>query len=120
MLMGVAPGFWLRLMYGPELAQYGYILRLYALLYVIIFLGSPLRACLQALEFTAPIFWSYLTLTAFAFAFAFPMAKMLGLSGSLVGLLGAQVVFQSIVGISLLLKSSKAAKETGHALRSSP
>jgi O-antigen/teichoic acid export membrane protein len=120
MLMGVAPGFWLRLMYGPELAQYGYILRLYALLYVIIFLGSPLRACLQALEFTAPIFWSYLTMTAFAFAFAFPMAKMLGLSGSLVGLLGAQVVFQSIVGISLLLKSSKAAKETGHALRSSP
>jgi O-antigen/teichoic acid export membrane protein len=77
-VMAVAPGFWLRLIYGPDMVQYGYILRLFALLYVLIFVGGPLRAGLQALEFTAPIFWSYLAMTAFAITFAFPMAKWLG------------------------------------------
>ena len=32
-VMAVAPGFWLRLMYGPGFSQYAYVLRLYALLY---------------------------------------------------------------------------------------
>jgi O-antigen/teichoic acid export membrane protein len=110
LLMAAAPAFWLKLIYTPEMAQYGYILRLYALLYVVVFLGGPLRAGLQALEFTVPIFWSYLTMTAFAFAFAVPMAKWLGLSGSLLGLIGSQILFQSIVGVSLLWKSGEAAR----------
>jgi O-antigen/teichoic acid export membrane protein len=110
-VMAAAPGFWLRLMYGPEMVQYGYILRLYALLYVIMFVGAPLRAGLQALEFTVPIFWSYLSMTAFAFAFAVPMAKWLGLSGTMLGLLGAQILFQCIVAASLFLKSSRVAHE---------
>lgn len=110
LVMAAAPGFWLRLAYGPEMVQYGYILRLYALLYVIVFLGGPLRAGLQALEFTVPIFWSYLAMTALAFAFAVPMAKWLGISGSLLGLIGVQIVFQSIVGISLLVRSRRLAR----------
>ncbi|MGD0546718.1 MAG: hypothetical protein ABR991_02680 [Terracidiphilus sp.] len=110
LLMSAAPGFWLRLAYGSAMVQYGYVLRLYALLYVIVFIGGPLRAGLQALEFTVPIFWSYLAMTALAFAFAAPMAKRLGISGSLLGLLGAQVVFQSIVGVSLLVRSRRVAR----------
>lgn len=110
-IMAVAPGFWLRLAYGPEMVQYGYVLRLYALLYVITFMGGPLRAGLQALEFTVPIFWSYLVMTALAFSFAVPMARWLGVSGALVGLLGAQVFFQSVVGLSLLLKSRSIARQ---------
>jgi O-antigen/teichoic acid export membrane protein len=106
-VMAAVPGFWLRLIYGPELVQYGYVLQLYALLYVFVFLGGPLRAGLQALEFTLPVFWSYLVMTAFAFAFAVPMIKWLGLSGSLLGLIGSQILFQSIVGVSLLMKSSR-------------
>jgi O-antigen/teichoic acid export membrane protein len=104
-VVGVTPSFWLGLVYGPQMAQYGYVLRLYALLYVIVFAGNPLRAGLQALEFTVPIFWSYLLMTAFAFAFAVPLAKWLGLSGSLLGLIGAQVLFQCVVGVSLLARS---------------
>jgi O-antigen/teichoic acid export membrane protein len=109
--ISISPAFWLRLMYGPEMAQYGYILRLYALLYVVVFLGGPLRAGLQALEFTVPIFWSYLAMTAFSFSFAIPMAKWLGLSGSLFGLIGSQILFQSIVGASLLVRSERLAKQ---------
>lgn len=109
-IIAAAPGFWLRLIYGPEMVQYGYILRLYALLYVIVFIGGPLRAALQALEFTVPIFWSYLAMTALAVVFAFPMAKRLGISGSLLGLIGAQILFQSIVGVSLLARSRRTAR----------
>jgi hypothetical protein len=50
-IMAIAPGFWLRTMYGPGIAEYGYVLRLYALLYVIIFVGGPIRAGLQAMEY---------------------------------------------------------------------
>jgi O-antigen/teichoic acid export membrane protein len=111
LVMATVPGFWLRLFYGPEMVQYGYVLRLYALIFTIFFVGGPLRAALQALEFTVPIFWSYLAMTAFAFAFAFPMAKWLGLSGTLLGQLGTQIIFQSIVGISLMVKSGRVAKQ---------
>jgi O-antigen/teichoic acid export membrane protein len=114
MVMAAAPGLWLRLIYGPEMAHYGDILRLYALLYVIMFVGGPLRAGLQALEFTRPIFWSYLAMTAFAFAFAVPTAKWLGLNGTMLGLLAAQVLFQSIVGISLLSRARQNAGESGY------
>jgi O-antigen/teichoic acid export membrane protein len=110
-VMASAPGFWLRLVYGPQMAQYGYILRLYALLYVISFVGGPLRAGLQALEFTVPIFWSYLAMTAFAFAFAVPLAKWLGLNGTMLGLLGSQILFQGIVGAALLFRSRRVARQ---------
>lgn len=104
-VMGIAPGLWLRLVYGPQMAQYGYILRLYALLYVLIFIGGPLRAALQAIEFTVPIFWSYSAMTVFSIALAVPMAKWLKLNGVMLGLLGAQVLFQGIVAVALLVKS---------------
>jgi O-antigen/teichoic acid export membrane protein len=101
------------------MVQYGYILRLFALLYVLIFVGGPLRAGLQALEFTVPIFWSYLAMTTCAVAFAVPMAKWLGLTGVMLGLLGIQILFQSIVGVSLLMKSSRVAREEALMSRSS-
>lgn len=115
-IMGAAPGFWLRLIYTPEMAQYGYILRLYALLYLLMFVGGPMRAGLQAMEYTVPIFWSYLAMTAFAFIFAVPMARWLGLNGSMLGLIVSQFIFQSIVGISLLLKSHRVAQAASLAL----
>ena len=113
LVMAAVPSFWLRIFYGPEMVQYGYVLRLYALIYVIIFVGGPLRAGLQALEYTVPVFWSYLAMTAFAFAFAFPLARWLGLSGTLLGALGTQVIFQGVVGISLFVRSGRIAREAG-------
>jgi O-antigen/teichoic acid export membrane protein len=111
LIMAVVPGFWLALIYTPEMAQYGYILRLYALLYVIIFIGGPMRAGLQALEYTIPIFWSYLAMASFSFAFAVPMAKQLGLVGSLYGFFCVQIIFQSIVGAALLIRCRRIARQ---------
>jgi len=110
-IMCAAPSLWLRLTYGAEMTHYGYILRLYALLYVLIFAGGPLRAGLQALEFTAPIFWSYLAMTAFAFAFAFPSAKWLGLEGTMLGLFGTQALFQGIVATALIMRARGVAQK---------
>jgi len=105
LLMSATPGHWMGLVYGAQMAPYGYVLRLYALIYVIVFIGGPLRAGLQALEFTAPIFWSYLCMTLFSVTLAVPMAKWLGLYGVMLGILGTQIVFQSIVGCTLLRRS---------------
>jgi hypothetical protein len=85
------------------------------LLYVVVFVGGPLRAGLQALEFTVPIFWSYLTMTAFAFIFAVPMAKRLGLNGTMLGLLATQFLFQSIVAAALIVKSRRVAQQAAFA-----
>jgi O-antigen/teichoic acid export membrane protein len=118
-VVAVAPGFWLRLMYGPEMVQYGYVLRLYGLFYVVVFLGGPLRAGLQALEFTVPIFWSYSAMSACAFAFAFPMAKWLGLSGTMLGLVASQMVFQAILAAALIVKANRITRRANFEARSS-
>lgn len=114
LVMGAAPGFWLRLVYGPEMAQYGYVLRLWALIYVLIYVGAPLRAGLLALEFTAPVFWSYLAMTIFSISLAIPMAKWLRLDGVMIGILGAQVLFQGIVATALLVRARRVEKGGGH------
>jgi O-antigen/teichoic acid export membrane protein len=113
-VMGSAPGFWLHLVYGPQMAQYGYVLRLYALLYVLIYVGSPLRAGLLALEFTAPVFWSYLAMTIFSISLAIPMAKWLQLNGVMIGLLGTQVIFQGIVATALVLRARRVEESEDH------
>jgi len=115
LVIAAAPGFWLRLIYTPEMAHYGYILRLYALLYVVMFVGAPLRAGLQALEFTVPIFWSYLAMTGFAFVVAVPLTKWLGLSGSMLGMIATQLMFQGIVAVSLLARSRRVARQADYA-----
>jgi O-antigen/teichoic acid export membrane protein len=119
LVMGAAPGFWLRLVYGPEMAQYGYVLRLWALIYVLIYVGAPLRAGLLALEFTAPVFWSYLAMTIFSISLAIPMAKWLRLDGVMIGILGAQVLFQGIVATALLVRARRVEKGGGHPCPSS-
>jgi O-antigen/teichoic acid export membrane protein len=98
------PSLWLRLIYGTAYAGYGHILQLYAALYLMIFFGGPLRAGLQALEYAAPIFWSYLAMTAFSIAFAGPFAKNLGLVGAMLGMIATQVLFQGIVGAAFVLR----------------
>jgi O-antigen/teichoic acid export membrane protein len=115
-IVAARPGLWLRLLYGTQMVQYGNILRLYALLYVVVFLGGPLRAALQALEYTAPIFWSYLAMTASAFVFAVPLAKGLGLGGSLLGLIATQVLFQGMVAGALWVRTRRMRKEAAPAL----
>lgn len=111
LLISITPSFWLHLLYGAQYAQFGYVLRLYSLLYLITFLGVPLRAGLQAVEYVAPALWSYGVTTIFAAAAAGPLAKHFGLVGVLLGLIASQVLFQAILAAALILRTNRMRKE---------
>ncbi len=106
-LIFIQPSFWLRLVYGSAYGVYGHIVQLYAALYLIVFFGCPLRAGLQALEYTSPLFWSYLTMTIFAVTFAGPFAKNFGLVGAMLGMIATQILFQAIVSVAFVLRTRR-------------
>jgi O-antigen/teichoic acid export membrane protein len=103
-IVAAVPAFWLNLIYGAKYGAYGHILQLYAVMYFIIFFSGPLRAGLQALEYTAPVFWSYLAMTVFSLLAAGPFARRLGLTGVMLGMIATQVLFQSVIGIALVVR----------------
>jgi O-antigen/teichoic acid export membrane protein len=98
------PSFWLRLSYGTKYSSDSSVLRLYALLYLFIFISLPLCAGLRALEYTAPIFWAYPAMIVFSVVLAGPFARGLGLNGVLLGMCAVQLIFQCIVGIAFWLR----------------
>jgi O-antigen/teichoic acid export membrane protein len=110
-IVAAFPTFWLRLAYGQKYSSDGSILRLYALLYIFIFISGPLRSALQALEYTAPVFWAYPALIAFSVALAGPFARNLGLNGVMLGMCATQLVFQSFIGVALWLRIRKLRRE---------
>lgn len=103
-IVSAFPHLWLHIVYGAKYSDGATLLRLYALLYVITFISSPLRAALVALEYTSPIFWAYPALIAFSVALAGPFARTLGLNGVILGMCATQVIFQGIVGSALLVR----------------
>jgi O-antigen/teichoic acid export membrane protein len=98
------PSFSLHLIYGTKYSSDGSVLRLYALLYLFVFIAGPLRAALQALEYTKPIFWAYPAMIAFSIALAGPLARTLGLNGVMLGMCAVQLIGQSIIGTALWLR----------------
>ncbi len=109
--IAAAPEFWLHLAYGSKYAAYGAVLRLYALLYLITFLSGPLRAGLVALEYTAPIFWSYPVLIAFSVVLAGPFSRRLGLYGSLIGMIAVNLLFQAIIAFAFMLRMRRLSRQ---------
>ena len=90
-LTAAAP--WLiRWLYGTEYLPYSYLVGVYALLYVFVFTGYPLRFALRTLQFTSPIFIAYCLSSGVSLLVAFPMARAWGLNGILAGLWGTQVL----------------------------
>jgi O-antigen/teichoic acid export membrane protein len=88
----VVPGFWLNLFYGESYAVYDHLVRWFAVIYIFIFLGFPLRVGLRAVEHMKPIFWSYVMISVFSLAAAYPMVRWWGLTGVVSGLLSTQVI----------------------------
>ena len=106
-IVAAFPTFWLKLAYGGKYSSDGSVLRLYALLYIFIFVSGPLRAGLQALEYTAPVFWAYPAMIAFSVLLAGPMARGLGLNGVMIGMCATQLIAQSLVGSAFLIRVRK-------------
>jgi len=102
--------FWLRLLYGNEYLNYGFILRWWSLSYFLIFFGVPLTSGLRALENTRPLFISYSVITIFSLSTAAWIVKYYGLHGAMAGVFCAQLLLQATLLFCLrqILKNNSA------------
>ena len=100
---------WLSLVFGSAFAEYGGILRIYALSYVIIFVRDILVHYFRATEMTAPIFKSYVVGAAVSLLLAYPLLEMWGALGAALLLLATHTV-SLIYLTTTLMRSEKLAK----------
>ena len=96
------PEFWLTFVFGDQYAGFGYILRWYAVIYLAMFIGLPLRSGLKALEDTRSVFFSSSLATIVALLSAFPLLTGLGITGAVVGKLLVIVVQQIVIMIQFV------------------
>lgn len=82
--------------YGEATVGYSFVLIGMSIIYVLIFIGHPLRFALRTLEHTRPIFWAYLLNAAFAIISAYPLVNKMGLNGVLLGLFVSQIITQGV------------------------
>jgi O-antigen/teichoic acid export membrane protein len=108
LVIGIAPQFWLRLLYGAQFAGYGAVLRMYCFLYLIVFIAGPIRAGLQALEYTAPFLWAQAGATAFALLVGIPLTRKLGLQGVMIGTIATSLILQGTLARALIRRSRSA------------
>lgn len=88
----VAPAFWLRLLFGEAFAEYGELVRWWALYYTVSFFALPLRSGLRALERTRPVFTSRLLGACFALISFGILVPWLGLRGAAIGALATRTI----------------------------
>ena len=93
----LAPGFWLELFFGKTYAGYDALVYWYAVIYVVMFVGLPLRAGLRAFENTRPIFWATAVSAVFSIAAAAPLIDLLGMTGAVAGLFVTNVLLIAIL-----------------------
>jgi O-antigen/teichoic acid export membrane protein len=100
-VINVAPEFWLKIIYGPHLKGYGFVLRAFGIISLLTVLTLPLRAGLRSIEKTRPIFIGYITTTIYSAVSAPLLGKFFGLPGILLGIIGTQLLLVPILSISL-------------------
>ena len=105
-----APEFWLGLAFGEEYVEYGFLLRWFAVVYILIFLATMLRFALRTLEYTKPIFWAYLWSGLFSLVAAIPMIEYLGL----LGVVSGKIVIEIILVLALWVCFSRMLRSRRH------
>ncbi|WP_228856223.1 lipopolysaccharide biosynthesis protein [Desulfomarina profundi] len=103
----VFPSFWMGTLYGSEYEAYSYVLQWYGGIYILIFLGLPLRAGLRAMEYSKPIFISYCLMTVFTAATANFFIRKFGLTGATAGIFATQMICQTNLAYALWRKKDK-------------
>ena len=91
----------LGLLYGEEYIVYSYILIGFCIIYLLVYIGYPLRFALRTLEMTKPIFMAFAFSAAFSIIVATPMLRYWGIYGLLIGLFLTQLITQFVYIISL-------------------
>ena len=80
-----APEFWLGLAYGDEYVGYGYLVRWYAVIFLLSYFAVPLQAGLRAVEQTRGIFLATVSATIVSVAGAYPLINEFGVTGAVAG-----------------------------------
>ena len=70
-------------------------------MYVVALITLPLRAGLQAIQYTQAIFWAYLSITLFSLLFAYPLIEYFDLPGVVIGMLLVYVILITAFLLSL-------------------
>lgn len=91
----------IRIFYGGEFVSYDYMLKGFCVLYVIVFIGYPMRYAIRTLENTHHIFYAFVISSAFSISAAYPMIRMFGLAGVLAGLFITQLIALAYYSYSL-------------------
>ncbi len=86
-IAAIAPDLWLGLVFGDQYVGYGYLLRWWAGIYLLIFLTSQLRWSLRAIEQTRVIFWAQFWNALLSIVVVYPLVDLYGLSGVVGGTL---------------------------------
>ncbi len=87
--------------YGANYLEYKNVLIGFCLLYVIVFLGYPLRYAIRTMENTKLIFLSFIVSSTFSILCAYPIIKNFGLYGVVAGLMITQLITLGIYMWSL-------------------
>jgi O-antigen/teichoic acid export membrane protein len=96
----------IKFLYGDEFVSYSYILVGFCIIYLLVFIGHPLRFALRTLQLTKPIFIAYLLGAVFSLVTAYPMLINWGMYGLLAGMFITQLLAQ-VVYIICLFKIKK-------------
>jgi len=84
----------IKILYGITDPSSILLLRGFAILSLIVFIGIPIRFAIRTLEQTKSIFIAYTLSTTFSFTCAYPIVKNWGLTGVIIGLITAQAIMQ--------------------------
>ncbi|HOS47606.1 MAG TPA: hypothetical protein PLG57_03170 [Bacteroidia bacterium] len=91
-LIAIFSGNIIELCYGKAFMEYRHILIGFCALYVIVFLGYPLRYAIRTMEKTHLIFVSFVASAIFSIISAYPIIKTFGLNGVVAGLMITQLI----------------------------
>ena len=100
-----APEFWLTLLYGDNLAGYGFMIYWQSAVVLATAAALPLRAAFQTMENTRPLFFSKLAQEGFAVSSAYALATWFGLNGTMLGQVVALTI--PVVVLSWMLRRGR-------------
>ena len=95
----------LHALYGAAAVEHSYIVFSYCLLYVLVFLGHPLRFYLRTIEKTFPIFLAYVLGAIFSVLTANFLLNYFQMNGLLLGLLFTQAI--TVITYFIFIKNQK-------------
>lgn len=94
----------IELLYQGKYTDQAYLLYGFAVLYILVFIGTNYRFAIRTLEQTKSIFIAYLWSAGFSLLFANGIITTFGIEGIIIGLIGTQLIMQFYFIYSLRTK----------------